>query len=175
MNLAIILVFVAVTTLAVVLGVATSRRLRALPHAGEAMQIEPLDVEAFRNLMDPAEEAYLRRRLRSSEFRIARRARLRALTAYVLAAARNAAVLISVGQNAMASPDPQTAHAARQLVNQALLLRRNAFFVLLRVYLALAWPGASLATISILEAYGQMSGSAMLLGRLRNPAVPVRV
>jgi hypothetical protein len=175
MILVIILVFVALTTLAVVFGVAISRGLRARPHAAEAMQIEPLDVEAFRNLVDPAEEAYLRRRLASAEFRIARRARLRALAAYVQAAARNAAVLISVGENAMASPDPQTADAARQLVNQALLLRRNAFFALVRVYVAFAWPNASIAAISILEAYGEMSGSAMLLGRLRDPAVPVRV
>lgn len=171
----IILILVALATLAAIVGVAISRRLRALPRAGEAMQIEPLDVEGFRNLIDPAEETYLRRRLAGAEFRMARRARLRALAAYVQAAARNAAILISVGENAMASQDPQTADAARQLVNQALLLRQNAFFALLRVYIAFAWPNASIAAISILEVYGEMSGSAMLLGRLRNPAVPVRV
>jgi hypothetical protein len=175
MILVIILVFIAVVTLAVVFGVAISRGLRARPRSGQAMQIEPLDVDAFRNLVNPAEDAYLRSRLTGGEFRTARRARLRTLAAYVQAAGRNAAVLIVVSEAAMASPDSQTVEAARQLVNQALLLRRNAFFALVRVYLALAWPSASIATISILEAYGEMSSSAMLLGRLRNPAVPVRV
>ena len=70
----------------------------------------------------------------------------------------------------MGSPDPRTAEAARRLVDQALLLRRNAVVALFRIYVALAWPNAGLAAAPILEGYRDLSGAAMLLGRLQNPA-----
>ena len=143
--------------------------------AGLATQIRPLDVEAFRNLIDPAEDDYLRRRLPAAEFRIVRRERLRAMAAYVQTAGRNAAILIRVGQSALAASDPATAEAAHRLVDDALLLRRNAAFALIRIYIALAWPNSGLAAEPILQGYEQLNGSAMLLGRLQNPAVPVRI
>lgn len=175
MTLAIVLVIAAAVSLAVILGVAISRSLRISAESGLASQIQPLDVEAFRNLADPAEDIYLRRRLPVSEFRVVRRARLRALAAYVRTAGKNAAVLVRIGQEALASSDTATAEAARQLVNQALLLRRNAALALLGIYVAMAWPNSKLAADSILDAYHQLSGAAMLLGRLQNPAAPVRL
>ena len=80
-----------------------------------------------------------------------------------------------MGQLALATNDARTAEAARQLVNDALLLRRNAAFVLLRIQIALAWPTSGLAAARILHGYEQLNGSAMLLGRLQNPAAPVRI
>jgi hypothetical protein len=97
------------------------------------------------------------------------------MVAYVHAAGRNAAVLVSVGQTALASADPQVAQAARQLVNDALLLRRNTGLALVRIYLALAWPNSEFAAVRVVERYEQLSGAAMLLGRLQNPSVPVRL
>lgn len=104
-----------------------------------------------------------------------RRQRLRAMAAYVQTAGRNAAILVRMGQVALLSADPQTSEAARQLVDNALLLRRNAAFALLRIYVALAWPNSGLAAAPVLRGYERLNGSAMLLGRLQNPAVPVRI
>ncbi|MFZ0298386.1 MAG: hypothetical protein WAM13_08555, partial [Candidatus Sulfotelmatobacter sp.] len=56
-----------------------------------------------------------------------------------------------------------------------LLLRRNTAVALLRIYLALAWPNSGFATGRVVDRYEQLSGAAMLLGRLQNPAVPVRL
>jgi hypothetical protein len=61
------------------------------------------------------------------------------------------------------------------LVNDALLLRRNTAFALLKIYIVLAWPYSALSADPILRGYEQLNGSAMLLGRLQNPAVPVRI
>jgi hypothetical protein len=121
------------------------------------------------------EHDYLRRRLPAAEFRLVRRERLRAMAAYVRTAGRNAAVLVLMGQSALAAGDVQTAEAARQLVDNALLLRRNAAFALLRIYVALAWPNFDLAAEPILHGYELLNRSAMLLGRLQNPAAPVRI
>ena len=84
-------------------------------------------------------------------------------------------MLVRMGQAALTAGDADTAEAARQLVDNALLLRRNATFALLRIYVALAWPNSGLAVAPILGDYERLNGSAMLLGRLQNPAVPVRL
>ncbi len=175
MSLAIVLVIAAVLALATILSVAVSRSLQAKTNASLAATIRPIDVEAFRNLINPAEDDYLRRRLPPGQFRAVRRERLRAMAAYVHVAASNAAVLVRVGETALAAGDPRFAEAAHQLVNDALLLRRNATVALARIYLALAWPNSGFAAVRVVDRYEHLSGAAMLLGRLQNPAVPVRL
>jgi hypothetical protein len=175
MTLAIILVIAAALSLVLVLRVALSRNLQISKDHSLGGQIQPIDVASFRNLVDPAEDAYLRRRLPSAEFRVVRRKRLLAMAAYVQTARRNAAVLARMGQNALNASDAHTAEAARKLVADAVLLRGNATFALFRIYAALAWSNSDLAATPVLQGYEQLNGSAMLLGRLQNPAAPVRI
>jgi len=175
MTLAVLLVVIAVLSLVFVVRFAVLRTLQTSRDAALATQIEPLDVKAFRVLTDPGEDAYLRRHLPASEFRKVRRVRLQAMAAYVRVAGRNAAALALVGQRVLASGDAASAEAALQLVNQALLLRRNAAVVLVRIYLDLAWPHSLLAVNGLLDGYRELGSAAMLLGRLQNPAAPVRI
>ncbi len=174
MTLAIILVVAAALALIFIFSVAISRSLQ-ISGRSPVGRIRPVDIQAFRNLIDVTEDEYLRRRLPPADFRTVRRARLRAMAAYIRVAAQNSAVLVHIGQNALLANDPQTVQAARQLIDQALLLRRNAAFALLKIYAAMAWPNSGFAASPILHGYEQLNGSAMLLGRLQNPAVPVRI
>lgn len=175
MTLAIVLVLVAALALVVIVGLTASRSLQISGRLSGARQIEPIDVEAFRNLVNPSENEYLRHRLLPSEFRKVQRERLRAAASYIRAAGRNAGVLAAIGQAALGASDQATVEAARQLVDNALLLRRNATAALLRIYVALLWPQSAAAGTPVLIGYEQLSGRAMLLGRLQNPAVPVRI
>jgi len=175
MTLAIILMIVAALALIFILSITFSRNLQISGGGQLAEEIHPIDVEAFRNLIDPAEDEYLRRRLPAPEFRVVRRERLRAMAAYVKIAGRNATSLARMGQTAMIGADARTAEAAHQMVDNALLLRRQAALALLRIYIALAWPNSGLAAGQVLRGYVQLNGSAMLFGRLRNPAAPVRI
>lgn len=175
MTVAVILVIAATLALIFVLRIAISRSLQVSESNSLTAQIHPVDVEAFRNLINPAEDHYLRRRLPAAEFRQVRRARLRAVAAYIQTVGRNAEILVRMGQSALVSPDPRTAEAARELVNNALMLRRNAAFALLRIYVTLAWPNSGLAAAPVLDGYVQLNGSAMLLSRLQNPAAPMRI
>jgi hypothetical protein len=176
MILAIVLVIAAIVALGTILRLATIQHLQvSRERAGNVGSVRPIDIEAFRNLVDSAEDEYLRRRLSPAEFREVRRTRLRAMAAYVQAVSENAAVLVRVGELALASGDPQIAEASQQLVNDALLLRRNATVALARIYFALAWPYSSFAAVRVADRYEQVSGSAMLLGRLQNPAIAVRL
>jgi hypothetical protein len=175
MTLALVLVIAAAFALVIILGITVSTRLQLSPGSAVVQKIEPIDIEAFRNLVNPTENEYLRRRLSAAEFRTVQRERLRAAAAYIRVAGRNAAVLVEIGQAALSANNGATVEAARQLVDNALLLRRNATVALLRIYVALAWPHSALAAAPVLHDYEQLSGRAMLLGRLRNPAVPVRI
>jgi len=175
MTLAIVLVVAAIIALILVVRGAVSSRIQISADATPANQIQPIDVEAFRILADPAEDDYLRQRLPASELRRVRRERLRAMAVYVQVAARNAAVLIHVAQSALNSNDSSTVAAARELISDALQLRRNAAFAVVRIYAALAWPNAGFAAAPVLDGYRHLHGSAMLLGRLQNPATPVRI
>jgi hypothetical protein len=170
MNLALLVVLVAIISFIAIVLVARSRLQFA-----DATKIQAIDVDAFRNLADPRESEYLRTRLPAAEFRHIQRLRLRALAAYLRAVGRNAVLLIHVGQLALNSENTETAEAARKLVDEALLLRRNAGLAMLRIYLRLLWPNTRLATNPILESYERLSGSAMLLSRLQNPAATLRI
>jgi hypothetical protein len=175
MNLAIILVIAAAVALGVIFRLGVARSLQTKGNSNLAATIRPIDVEAFRNLINPAEDHYLRRRLPPAQFRQVRRARLRAMAAYVRATGNNAGVLMRAGEAALASGDPKLAEAAGQLVEHALLLRRNTTVALARIYMALAFPNSTFAAVRVVDRYEQVSGSAMLLGRLQNPAAAVRL
>jgi hypothetical protein len=175
MTLAVIIVIAAFLSLVCILALTISRSLQISGGHNLTGQLRPIDVEAFRNLLNVSDDEFLRQHLPGSEFRLVRRARLRAMAAYVREAGRNAAVLIRIGQAAMTGGDPRTAQAAQQLVNQALLVRRNAAFALFKIYAALTWPTSGPVASRVFDGYQQLSHSAMLLGRLQNPAVPVRV
>lgn len=179
MTIAIILVIAAVLALVLIFSITLSRSLQISSRSALATQIQPIDIEAFRNLIDPAEDEYLRRHLAPAAFRVVRRERLRAMAAYIQLAAKNAAILVRMGQVALTANthtgNVQTAEAARQLVDNALLLRRNAALALLKIYIALAWPNSGFAAGSVLRGYERLNVAAMLLGRLQNPAAPVRI
>jgi hypothetical protein len=175
MNLAVVLVIAAVVALSIILRLAVTQSLQLKGSSGLDVSIRPIDIEAFRNLINPAEDEYLRRRLPPAQFRTVRRERLRAMAAYVQVANHNAAVLIRVGEAALAGRDGRVAEAAQLMVADALLLRRNATVAVARIYLALAWPGSEFAAMRVVERYEQLSGTAMLLGRLQNPGAAVRL
>lgn len=175
MTLAIVLVLVAALSLVLVLRITVGSRLQISPASRGSDQIQPIDLDAFRNLADPAEDEYLRSRLLPTDYRHVRRLRLKAMAAYVQIAAQNSVLLIHLGQSALNSTNPETAAAARDLINDALLLRRNATFAMFKIYVAWVWSNAGVAAGSILDGYQHLNGSAMLLGRLQNPTAPVRI
>jgi len=175
MILAIVIVLAAAIALIGIFLLGFPQALQLWSKASIANRIQPLDVEAFRNLIDPAEREYLRRRLQPAEFREVQRKRLRATLAYVQVASQNASALVKMAEAALNASDPHTAEAARQLIDNAILLRRNAFVAQVRIRAAIAWPDSNTAAAPILTKYLQLNGSAMLLGRLQNPSVPVRI
>ena len=133
-------------------------------------RLKPLDLEAFRNLIDESEEEFLRTNLPRSEYRRVQRMRLRAAAEYVAGVSHNAAVLLQFGQAARRSPEPDIAEAGRQLVDSAVETRMHALLAICRLYLRIAVPGTALAPAGLVDTYQRLSDGAALLGRLQNPS-----
>ncbi len=130
-----------------------------------------VDLAAFRNLVDPAERAYLQEQLPPAEFRKIQRERLRAAVKYVEGVSENAAVLVRLGQAARADADANVALAAEQLVNTALRVRINAAEARLRLYAAIAMPSLPVSRPRVSESYERLTGIVARLGTLQNQRI----
>lgn len=138
--------------------------------SGLAERLKPLDLEAFRNLIDEGEDVFLRTNLPPGEYRALRRMRLLAAVDYVSGVSYNAAVLLQFAQVARRSADPNVAKAGRRLVDSAVELRMYALLATCKLYARIAVPGATLQPVGLVDNYQRLSDGATLLGRLRNPA-----
>jgi hypothetical protein len=131
---------------------------------------KPVDIEAFRNLIDPAEEAFLRENLPVKEFRAVQRERLRAELEYVACAAHNAAILVRLGEAARLSLEPKIAEAGQQLLDTALRLRLYALLATMKLYLGIALPGSHLSAGRLVDNYQHLSSLAGQLAFILHPA-----
>jgi hypothetical protein len=167
MIIALILALAALLSLLLVRLTGRRRNLKALENPAE--HLRAVDIDAFRNLVDPSEEQFLRVNLAPAEFRKIQRERLRAAVDYVSCAAQNAGVLLRVADAGRRSSDPATAEAAEKLVNNALRLRLYALHAIPRLYLGMIFPGARISAGSMAESYEQMTRLIVLLGCLQYP------
>jgi hypothetical protein len=170
-------IIIAFAVLAVLVLVrAVVRQHRPVPDLQALEQYtRPVDLAAFRNLIDPVEEDYLRESLPAGPFRAIQRKRLRAALEYVQRAAYNADILSRVGEAARRSSNPEMAVAAGELVNNAVRLRINAKLVTVVLYARMLMPGARLSVGRITDAYENLTQGVARLVRLRNPAQAGRV
>ncbi len=164
-----ILVALAFLALGFTVWLTNGRAITAQVLENPTEHIRAVDLEAFRNLVDPDEEEFLRTNLPSSEFRRIQRERLRAAVEYVSCAAQNAAVLLRLADAGRRSPDPATAEAAEKLVQNALRLRLYALQAIPKLYLGMVLPGTRISAVGIAERYEQMTRLVVLLGCLQYP------
>lgn len=130
----------------------------------------PIDVDAFRNLMDESEEEFLREHLPPPEFRAIHRERMLAASEYVRGAARNAGLLIQLAEAARLNPDPAVAAVAEGLQENAFRLRLYAWQTLPRLYVSVVIPGARLAPQTLAEKYDSLTRQMVTLNCLQSPA-----
>jgi len=136
---------------------------------------QPVDLAAFRNLIDPAEEDYLRENLPAGRFHTLQRERLRATLEYVRRTAYNSAILLRVGEAARRDQNPEVAAAARTLVNDALRLRMNAMLAMVVLYGRIVMPGARISVGRVTDIYENLTQGLVRLTRLQDPAYAARV
>jgi hypothetical protein len=136
---------------------------------------QSVDLAAFRNLIDPAETAFLRAHLNSASFRSVQRERNQAAAEYVERIAQNAAILLRLGQAARTNPDPEIAKAAQSMIERALVVRMIAMQALVKLKLQALLPGIDFSNLDVFERYGRLTESAALFTRLQRPAYSAHV
>ncbi|HET7207638.1 MAG TPA: hypothetical protein VFI95_13760 [Terriglobales bacterium] len=152
---------------------APGRRIPATQISDFEQSANAVDLAAFRNLMDPGEEEYLRQNLVPREFRKIQRERMRAALDYVGCVLANAGLLMRLGDAARQSSNPEIAQAGEQLVNQALRVRLYALSLTLKLYVAVLAPGLRVSPRAISDGYEELAGSLTRLGRLQNTRAPI--
>ncbi len=135
----------------------------------------PVDLQSFRNLVDPDEEAYLRSSLSRADFRRLQRARMIAANEYVRRTAHNAALLLQLGDAARHAPDPDVARAGGELANLALQLRLYSMLAMCIFALRIAMPSIPICPSNIIANYDQMRECMAGLARMQVPGLASQV
>jgi len=169
MTVAFILIIISAVSLTLLFSVARGRSASVGSLEELRGHTRPVDLESFRNLIDPAEEHFLRANLSPRDFRVVQRERLRATVQYVQWASQNAAVLLRLGEAARSSADPEISQAAQVLIASALRLRLYALLTIPKLYLGLAIPGARLSPGHLVDGYQKLSSQAGQLVVMQNP------
>src|SRR5882762_2998839 len=162
-----IFVATALFALALLAYVATRNRTMRTGIDGAISMIRSIDIEAFRNLVDPAEEEFLRCALSPREFRGIRRERAWAALAYVRCAGRAAVLFARAGQAAQGSSDASIAESGVQIAHSALRLRLYTLQAGLRLLCHAMLPGISNRPLSsMIDQYEKIAEKLLRLGRL---------
>jgi hypothetical protein len=136
---------------------------------------QPVDIHALRNLLDDEQTDFLRKQLPFWQFCRIHRERTLAAAEYVDRIAKNAAILLQLGQLGRTNQDPEVAHAAQDIVERALVVRMMAMQALFKLYLQSVIPGANLSTRQVFERYARLTESTLLYTRLQRPAFAGRI
>jgi hypothetical protein len=141
-----ILVAVAFLALGILVYVSIRGRARRLDLEKDDLEkavqsFRSLDIEAFRNLVDPAEEAFLRDNLPPRKFREIKRQRSWAAFLYAWEAGRAATALAQVGQAAQRNADQEVAASGVQLAENAFRLRLQTIGFSFRLLTEILLPG----------------------------------
>jgi hypothetical protein len=159
------LVAVAFFALAILVYVAIRNRTRRVDLEETVQAFRSLDIEAFRNLVDSAEEAFLRDNLPPKKFREIKRQRAWAAFLYAWEAGRAATALAKVGQAAQRSLDPEIAASGVQVTENAFRLRLQTVRVSLRLLAEVLLPGLSNRSLPSLDQYEPAAQTLFRLGR----------
>jgi hypothetical protein len=159
------LVAVAFIALVILAYVAIRNRTRRVDLEETVQAFRSLDIEAFRNLVDPAEEAYLSDHLPPRKFREIKRQRAWAALLYAWEAGRAATALARIGQAAQRSLDPEIAASGVQVAEDAFRLRLQSVRVSLRLLTEVLLPGLSSRSLPSLDQYDRAAETLFRLGR----------
>lgn len=138
-------------------------------------RLTTLDTQAFLNLLDPEEEAFLRRELPHKAYYRVRRMRIRATIAYLTEACANARILLAYAERAMASSNPEAAARARQLATAAIKFQLLAMAARSRLIVLWLFPSGDLLADDFMQAYEQLRWGLQKIIALDSPAVSARI
>jgi hypothetical protein len=169
------LVFFAVLAVVALLLLARGRAASVNAVGQLGGRTRPIDIAAFRNLVAPTEEQYLRQRLPKREFRKIHAERMKAAIGYLQRVGDNAAVLLRLGESARRSENLEVAKAGAELVNTALNVRLLVLLGQAKLCANMLLPGLHFSPERLTSSYESLTGTVVRLGRLQNYADAGRI
>ncbi len=165
------LVAVGLTALAILLYVAVRGRTSPGDLEKAVQAFRSLDIEAFRNLVDSDEEAFLRDHLPPRKFREIKRQRAWAAFLYSWEAGKAATALAKLGQAAQRSPNPGIAASGVQLSESAFRLRLQTIPACLHLLDAVLLPGRQSRSLPpLVDQYERTSETLFRIRRFSSAA-----
>ena len=160
------LVAVAFFALGILAYVAIRRRTRPVDLENAVQAFRSLDIEAFRNLLDSAEEAFLRENLSPKKFREIKRQRAWAALIYAWEAGRAATALAKIGQAAQRNSDPKIAASGVQVAESAFRLRLQTVRACPRLLTGILLPDLESRSLPpLVDQYERAADTLFRLGR----------
>ena len=138
-------------------------------------RVRAVDLEAFRNLTDEAEEDFLRQRLPAPEFRRVQRQRNRAALQYARWVGQNAAIVLRLGEAARQSSNPEVARAGEDLVRLAISVRAYVLLASMTLAVGVLLPGTRISSGRVAHSYERLRRSLDTLIRMEQPGSAGRV
>ena len=161
-----ILVALAFFALGILLYIAVRSRTRQVDLEKAVQAFRSLDIEAFRNLVDSGEEAFLRNNLSPKKFREIKRQRAWAALIYAREAGRAAAALAKIGQAAQQSSDPEIAASGIQVTENAFRLRLQTIGACLHLLTEVVLPDLRSPSLPpLVDQYERAAETLFRLGR----------
>jgi len=133
--------------------------------------LRPVDITAFRTLMERDDELFLRARLPGSKFTGLKRQRIRVTLGYVGRIAGNAAVVLRLAEPARHSQDPEVAQAAAQVMEMATNIRLQCLVAVAKLCAEFAMPSLQLTPAVLAPKYQTLRENVLRLGALQTQNV----
>jgi len=166
-----ILVAIAFVALGILVYVAIRSRTRRVDLEKAVQAFRSLDIEAFRNLVDSGEEAFLRNNLSPKKFREIKRQRAWAALIYAWEAGRAAAALAKIGQAAQRSSDAEIAAYGVQVAENAFRLRLQTIGACLHLLTEVVLPDLRSPSLPpLVDQYERTAETLFRLGRFSSRA-----
>jgi hypothetical protein len=161
-----IFVAIAFVALGILVYIAIRSRTRQVDLEKAVQAFRSLDIEAFRNLVDSGEDAFLRNNLSPKKFREIKRQRAWAALIYAWEAGRAAAALAKIGQAVQRSTDPEIAASGVQIAENAFRLRLQTIGACLHLMTEVALPDMRSPALPLLvDQYERAADTVFRLGR----------
>ena len=161
-----ILVALAFFALGILVYIAIRSRTRQVDLEKAVQAFRSLDIEAFRNLVDSGEEAFLRNNLSPKKFREIKRQRAWAALIYAWEAGRAAAALAKIGQAAQQSSDPEIAASGIPVTENAFRLRLQTIGACLHLLTEVVLPDLRSPSLPhLVDQYERAAETLFRLGR----------
>ncbi|HMC31382.1 MAG TPA: hypothetical protein VKL99_11155 [Candidatus Angelobacter sp.] len=129
--------------------------------------IRPVDLKAFRTLMDRDDELFLRGKLPRGKFFRIKRQRIRVTLRYVSRIGANASAVMRMSEASRLSPMPEVATAAAQVMELATQIRLQCILAITKLALEYAIPSLQFTPAMLVPKYQTLRDNWSRLGDLQ--------